>query len=82
MRLFWILIAIVSVGMILLMVTGADGTTLGVDSDNFATALWLVPILLLVSAGILQSRRDLGCTGPTARPAPLVPLGLANGVGR
>ncbi|WP_174801793.1 retropepsin-like aspartic protease family protein [Martelella limonii] len=60
MRLFWILIAIVSVGMILLMVTGADGTTLGVDSDNFATALWLVPILLLVSAGILQSRRDLG----------------------
>ena len=29
-----------------------------------------------------ESRRDLGCTGPAARPAPLVPLGVATGVGR
>lgn len=60
MRLFWILIAVVSVGMILLMVTGSDGTTLGINSDDFARTLWLAPILLLVSAGVLQSRRNLG----------------------
>ncbi len=60
MRLFWILIAIVSVGMILLMVTGTSGTTLGMNSDDFASTLWLAPILLLVSAGVLQSRRNLG----------------------
>ncbi|AJY46412.1 retropepsin-like aspartic protease family protein [Martelella endophytica] len=60
MRLFWILIAIVSVGMILLMVTGGSGRTLGVDSDDFASAVWLVPLLLLFSAGFLHSRRNLG----------------------
>lgn len=60
MRLFWFLIAIISVGMILLMVAGGSGKTLGIDNDNFADALWLVPLLLLFSAGFLQSRRNLG----------------------
>ena len=60
MRLFWLLIAIVSVGMILLVVTGGDGTTLGVSNDDFASAVWLVPLLLLFSAGFLHSRRNLG----------------------
>ncbi|TCT40923.1 retropepsin-like aspartic protease family protein [Martelella mediterranea] len=60
MRLFWILTAVVAIGTIMLMVTGNDGTTLGMNSDDFAEGLWLVPILLLVSAGFLQSRRDMG----------------------
>nr|WP_272210724.1 TIGR02281 family clan AA aspartic protease [Marinicella sp. W31]MDC2876633.1 TIGR02281 family clan AA aspartic protease [Marinicella sp. W31] len=60
MRLFWILIAIISVGMIMLMVTGGDGSTLGVANDTFASAIWLAPLLVLVAAGVLQGQRNLG----------------------
>ncbi|WP_244435536.1 TIGR02281 family clan AA aspartic protease [Martelella sp. AD-3] len=60
LRLFWILIAIVAVGMIMLMVTGGDGTTLGLANDEFASALWLAPLLVLVAAGVLQGQRNFG----------------------
>ncbi|WP_319520423.1 TIGR02281 family clan AA aspartic protease [uncultured Martelella sp.] len=60
MRLFWILIAIIAVGMIMLMVTGGDGNTLGLANDEFASALWLSPLLVLVAAGVLQGQRNFG----------------------
>ncbi|TPW29380.1 TIGR02281 family clan AA aspartic protease [Martelella alba] len=60
MRLFWILIAIVVAGMILLMTIGRGGTTFGIDNEAFAQTVIFVSLLTMFASGFLHSGRKIG----------------------
>ncbi|WCJ61444.1 TIGR02281 family clan AA aspartic protease [Agrobacterium tumefaciens] len=52
-----IVLLILAVGLGLLLINHDGGRTLGIDNDQFAQALYLVPIAGLLSVGILAGRR-------------------------
>ena len=56
-RLFWVVMALIGGGMVLLLVRGDSGTVFGIDSDKFASSLYLGVWGLVIAAGIFASRR-------------------------
>jgi aspartyl protease family protein len=58
--LFWIAMAVIGGGLLLLVLGGGDGTTLGMDSDSFASALYLGVWGVVLAAGLLASRIPMG----------------------
>ena len=52
-----IVLLLLAVGLGLLVVNHNGGRTLGIDNDQFAQVLYLLPIAGLLSAGILAGRR-------------------------
>ncbi|WCA57654.1 TIGR02281 family clan AA aspartic protease [Agrobacterium tumefaciens] len=52
-----IVLLLLTVGLGLLLINHDGGRTLGIDNDQFAQVLYLLPIAGLLSAGILAGRR-------------------------
>ncbi|RUZ44475.1 TIGR02281 family clan AA aspartic protease, partial [Mesorhizobium sp. M7A.F.Ca.US.007.01.1.1] len=59
-RLFWILMAAIGVGAVLLMLNDSAGSTLGVENNDFSRLIWLGAFGALIGAGLLRSGRPLG----------------------
>jgi aspartyl protease family protein len=58
-RLFWIIIAIMALGLVALIATGDSGTLFGLDGDSFARTLYL-GLLGAVVAGRWRARSPSG----------------------
>jgi aspartyl protease family protein len=63
-RLFWIIIAIMALGLVALIATGDSGTLFGLDGDSFARTLYLGLLGAVVAVGLLGSGQRFG---PMAR---------------
>lgn len=59
-RLFWIVIAMLGGGLLLLMLNDSGGETLGLDNDSFGRLVYLGALALVIGAGILGRRAHLG----------------------
>lgn len=59
-NLFWIAMALIGGGLLLLVLGGGQGTTLGIDSDSFAGVLYLGVWGVVLAAGLLASRIAAG----------------------
>ena len=53
-------LAILAVGLVLLIINHDQGQTFGVDNDAVGRIVVALPILLMISSGILLGRRSLG----------------------
>ncbi|MCO6385550.1 TIGR02281 family clan AA aspartic protease [Aliihoeflea sp. 40Bstr573] len=63
-RLFWIVIAVMALGLVALVATGDSGTIFGLDSASFAQTLYLGLLGAVIAVGILGSGQRFG---PMAR---------------
>lgn len=59
-RLFWILMAVIGVGVALLMFNDSAGSTLGVENYDFGRLIWLGAFAALIGSGLLRSGRPMG----------------------
>lgn len=57
---FIIGLAILGFGLIVLIVNHDSGQSFGIDNDDFGQLVVTLPILLMISAGIVLSRRHMG----------------------
>ncbi|MFS2178059.1 TIGR02281 family clan AA aspartic protease [Rhizobium pisi] len=57
-----ILLVVIGAGLAALIVNNDSGRILGLRSDEFGRAVYLLPIALMLSAGIWGSRRNVGET--------------------
>ena len=57
---FVIGIAILAIGLVILVVNHDSGQSFGLDNEAFGRMVVALPILLMISAGILVGRRNLG----------------------
>jgi aspartyl protease family protein len=62
MRIFWIGIAILAVGVIVLIAFDSGGEVLGLDTDSFGSLVYLAALGALVASGILASGQRFGQT--------------------
>jgi aspartyl protease family protein len=53
-------IAILAIGLIILILNHDSGQSFGIDNEEFGRLVVALPILLMISAGILVGRRSLG----------------------
>lgn len=58
-RLFWLLMALIGAGLILLIVDDTRGTTLGLPNDTFAETLYLGAWGVVVAAGLVHRRMPI-----------------------
>lgn len=59
MRIFWVVIAIMAVGLILLVANHDTGSVFGMENDTFASVLYLGLWGSVIAVGLLGSRRRL-----------------------
>lgn len=59
-RLFWIIMALIGAGLILLVVNHESGATLGIENDAFAHTLYFGVWALVIGAAIAGSRVPMG----------------------
>ncbi|MEZ5811072.1 MAG: TIGR02281 family clan AA aspartic protease [Rhizobiaceae bacterium] len=59
-RLFWVVMAIIGTGLVLLIINDDGGTILGMDNSNFASTLYLGVWGLVLGAGLLTFRLPVG----------------------
>lgn len=59
-RLFWIMMAVIGAGAILLMFNDSAGSTLGFEHYDFGRLIWLGALAALIGAGLLRSGRPVG----------------------
>jgi len=59
MRLFWILIAVMAVGLMLLVSNHDSGSVFGIQNDTFASALYMSLWACVIAVGIVGSRRHM-----------------------
>ncbi|MFA6031454.1 MAG: TIGR02281 family clan AA aspartic protease [Myxococcota bacterium] len=59
-RLFWIVMAVIGAGAILLMFNDSAGSTLGFENYDFGRLIWLGALAALIGAGLLRSGRPVG----------------------
>lgn len=59
-RLFWIAMALIGGGLILLVLNHEGGSTLGLDNDVFASTLYLGILGLVLGAGVFAYGQSLG----------------------
>lgn len=60
MRLFWIAMAIIAGGLVVLVVNHDAGTVAGLDNDSFARLIQLGVLTLLIGSGVVYSRAAWG----------------------
>jgi aspartyl protease family protein len=72
-------IAILAAGLIILIVNHDSGQSFGMDNDAFGRLVVTLPILLMISAGILVSRRQFGQTVRQMAIWVLIALALVTG---
>ncbi|MBB3607637.1 TIGR02281 family clan AA aspartic protease [Rhizobium sp. BK602] len=54
-----IALAIIGIGLALLLFNNSNGTTLGMPNDDFARVVYLLPLALMMAAGIWASRQTV-----------------------
>src|SRR5690606_36023629 len=59
MRLFWIVIAVMAVGLMLLVANHDTGSVFGIDNDAFASTLYMGLWASVIAVGIIGSRRRM-----------------------
>lgn len=59
MRLFWVLLAVMAIGLVLLVATHDTGSLFGMENDTFASVLYLGLWSSVLVVGVLGSRRRL-----------------------
>lgn len=74
-----IVIGILVFGLVVLLINHDSGQSFGIDNDSFARVIFLLPFALLLSAGIVTSRRNLGQNLRYAIWWLLIALGLVIG---
>ena len=62
MRIFWIGIGILAVGLIVLVASNSGGEVLGMDTNSFGNLVYLSALGALVASGILASGQRFGQT--------------------
>ncbi|MGF0538488.1 retropepsin-like aspartic protease family protein [Agrobacterium sp. ES01] len=60
MNRFYIVIAILAFGLVVLIANHDTGRSFGMDNDSFGQLITLLPFAAMLSVGILASRRSLG----------------------
>jgi len=79
MRIFWIGIAILAVGLVVLIAFDSEGEVFGLSTDSFGNLIYLAVLGALVSSGILASGQRFGQTVRTLAIWLLVILALMTG---
>jgi aspartyl protease family protein len=79
MRILWIGIAILAVGLIVLIAADSSGEVLGMSTDNFGSLVYLSALGAVIGAGILASGQRFGQTVRTLAIWLLVILALMTG---
>jgi aspartyl protease family protein len=79
MRIFWIGIAILAAGLIVLVAFDSEGEVLGLSTDSFGNLVYLAVLGALVSSGILASGQRFGQTVRTLAIWLLIILALMTG---
>lgn len=79
MRIFWIGIAILAVGLIVLVASDSSGEVLGMSTDRFGSLVYLAALAAVIGAGILFSGQRFGQTVRTLAVWLLVILALMAG---
>lgn len=59
-RLFWIVMAVIGLGLALLMVNHSAGETFGLANDDFGQLIWMGTLAAVIGAFVLRSGRPLG----------------------
>src|SRR5690606_34915384 len=59
-RLFWIVMAVIGLGLVLLMVNHSAGETFGLANDDFGQLIWMGTLAAVIGAFVLRSGRPLG----------------------
>ena len=72
-------IAILAAGLVILIVNHDSGQSFGIDNDSFGRLVVTLPILLMISAGILVGRRQFGQTVRQMALWVLIALALVTG---
>lgn len=57
-----VFVVVIGIGLAVLIVNNDSGRILGLQSDDFGRVVYLLPIALMLSAGIWASRRSVGET--------------------
>jgi aspartyl protease family protein len=79
MRIFWIAMAIMAVGLIVLVAADSSGEVLGMSTDSFGNLVYLSALGAVIGAGILASGQRFGQTVRTLAIWLLVILALMTG---
>lgn len=59
-RLYWVVIALMGGGLLLLLFNNADGETFGLANDQFGSLIYLGALALVVGAGVIGRRAQWG----------------------
>ncbi|TIV74641.1 MAG: TIGR02281 family clan AA aspartic protease, partial [Mesorhizobium sp.] len=59
-RLFWIVMAVIGVGLVLLMLNNSAGHTFGMNNNDFGRLIWVGVLVMVIGASLLRSGRLLG----------------------
>ncbi|MDX8529704.1 TIGR02281 family clan AA aspartic protease [Mesorhizobium sp. VK25A] len=59
-RLFWIVMAVIGVGLALLMLNNSAGHTFGMNNNDFGRLIWVGVLVMVIGASLLRSGRPLG----------------------
>jgi aspartyl protease family protein len=75
-KLFWIVIALIVGGLILLVINDSSGETFGIHNDAFARSLYFGILVLVLGAGFIGSHRSFGEMSRQIAMWLLIALGL------
>lgn len=59
-RLFWIVMAVIGVGVVLLMLNNSAGHTFGMSNNDFGRLIWVGVLVMVIGASLLRSGRPVG----------------------
>ncbi|MDX8442017.1 TIGR02281 family clan AA aspartic protease [Mesorhizobium australafricanum] len=59
-RLFWIVMAVIGVGVVLLMLNNSSGRTFGMNNNDFGRLIWVGVLVTVIGASLLRSGRPMG----------------------
>ncbi|WP_245498745.1 hypothetical protein [Mesorhizobium sp. M2A.F.Ca.ET.029.05.1.1] len=57
-RLFWIVMAVIGVGLVLLMLNNSAGHTFGMNNNDFGRLIWVGVLVMVIGASLLRSGRS------------------------
>jgi len=78
-RLFWIVMAVIGIGLVLLMLNNSAGSTFGIENNDFSRLIWLGALGALISAGLIRSGRPLGAMAHNLGTWAIIVLALVAG---
>lgn len=78
-RLFWIVMAALGIGLVLLMLNNSAGSTFGIENNDFSRLIWLGALAALISAGLIRSGRPFGAMARNLGTWAIIVLALVAG---